>query len=254
MIICDTNIWYRLGDGRIDPESVLEHELAVTGVNLEELCSSDVIYSNPIAFKRTCQAINKYAKHWLLENPLDSILIELVPYYSPSRHQYVQMQETLDLVLKTDLEVLVKDRAKVCRLKENITEYNKTKNRFITRMNLILPEIRRKVKENYGKRTFRKKDHNIEIFNMLKDILENRTGRKIMSIISWDLFELLVYGWAVYFKEKSLDQSKFKPNDYEDLMNLGYVRPGMKYWTKDEKEPYRTLKKNENAKDYFFNK
>lgn len=252
IIICDTNIWYRLGDGRISPEAIGDNEFAVTGINLEELCSSEVIYSDPNLFKGALKAIDKYAKHWILEDPIDNILKRIDSTHKPITTKFDNMKKTVELGLQTDLEELTKDVNKVEGLKKAIAEYNEPKELFIAELNSALPKLRREIKGKYNKKQFRKKDHIPEVLLMFKGILEDRAKRKL-SNIDWESLEFILFAWDVYFKEKSLDQSKCKPNDYEDLTNTGYVKPDMLYWTKDDKEPYRSLRKNKYAKKYFYN-
>lgn len=251
-VICDTNIWYRLGDGRLSPELIGKNELVVTGINLEELCSSDIIYSDPTLFKGALKAIDEYATHWLLEDPIDNILTLINSEHKPVTTKYKTMQEAVQLGLNTDLVKMIEDKAEVEKLKKSIIEFNKPKQLFIAELNSVLPKLRSEIRDKYNKRDFRKKDHIPEILLMFKDILEERNSNKELKGINWEIFEFMIFGWEVYFKEKSLDQSKCKPNDYEDLTNMGYVRPGMKYWTKDDKEPYRSLRKNPFAKNYFY--
>jgi hypothetical protein len=67
----------------------------------------------------------------------------------------------------------------------------------------------------------------------------------------WDEFELFLLAWEIYHKELNLGSEKLKENDWIDLFNLVYVKPGFKYWTEDKKW-IRIFNLNDKLKKYIF--
>ena len=127
---------------------------------------------------------------------------------------------------------------------------------LVDQFNTKIAGINKAVLSRYNKKQFRKMDKVPEIVEMFWDIIQIRLDHEDdldPDKVDWENFELLIFAWDVYFKEKTMQpNSKFKINDRYDLMNMAYVQKDDLYWTKDEREPYRSLKGNDWAKEYFF--
>ncbi|HMS66893.1 MAG TPA: hypothetical protein PKD18_02095 [Saprospiraceae bacterium] len=256
MIICDTNIWYRLGDGRLSESDFGGDELVVTGVNVEELCTTETMLTDPTSFKNAIKAINKYATQYIDYDPIEFILIQISDIFIPHRKAYKDMMDSLQIYLSIDLEELMKDEVKIEKLKNDIVNWNEPSKKLVNQLNSKIQNISEGVKEKYHKKQFRKKNNVPEITEMFLDIFQTRLNKDEVidpKSIDWENFKLLILGWDTYFKEKSLyPNNKFKINDLYDLMNLSFVQKHDKYWTVDQKEPYTSLKNNIYAKSYFY--
>jgi len=95
-IVCDTNIWYGLGNGNIDTSIAKNHELIVTKLVLEEIATSENLISDILMVKRTFKAIEKFATGIIKENPFDYILESYSPTYAPdnSHTDFIEPQKT----------------------------------------------------------------------------------------------------------------------------------------------------------------
>lgn len=115
----------------------------------------------------------------------------------------------------------------------HINEYNKGFAEAAAFFNEEAKVIRQRIKDKKG---HRKKD-SIQItagfINFCVDISTN----KQCNIDGIDLkqIELLVLTLDAFFKTMELSEMNMKPNDWFDLAILGYVRPGDKFWTNDNR-------------------
>lgn len=67
-IVCDTNIWYGIGNGSIEPESFYGQRLVCTNVTLRELASTPNLYKHQDDVRKAVRAIRNYASVLILED------------------------------------------------------------------------------------------------------------------------------------------------------------------------------------------
>ena len=75
-IICDTNIWYKLGNNEISIQDFGDNDLIATRLSIDELGTSENLLDieNALKTKKASKAIFQYAKHIQTLGPLEFIL------------------------------------------------------------------------------------------------------------------------------------------------------------------------------------
>lgn len=201
MVICDTNIWYRLGDGRIKPSEFGENQLVVTGVTVEELCTSEMIFSDSESFKSAIRAINKYATQFIEYDPIEYILSQISSDFKPNRLPYIEMMASLQSYLKTEPD---NNEKKNDELKKSIIKWNTPHLNLVNILNKNLVKVRGHTKQFFTKKEFRQLDTVPEIVSMFNEIFKSRTKNSGGTIkfkdIDWENFELLLFIWDDYFE------------------------------------------------------
>jgi hypothetical protein len=256
-IICDTNIWYRLGDGRLTEKDFKGHELYATAMNIEEMYTSAIVFEEPETFIGGVKAIEKYASKYIEYEPIEFILATSTKGFVPtSKEENLELFRRTKIMANGDLVALSKDKNLVEKQTKFIQKYEGPKQKIIDDLNSIIHPHNKDIRAKYQKKQFRKKRTVPEILKMTVDIFSQRIGVDEIDYLSidWENFTMFLYGWDLYFKEKSLDpNNKFEINDFYDLSNTAYVQRGDLYWTKDDTEPYRSMKKNETISNLFYN-
>ena len=87
-IICDTNIWYRIGAKgihQIKQYTGNDVKLCISHLSFFELISSNTINSDFSSFKWANNAINKYAKV-LVPNDIEQVLLVLGVQFTPKNN------------------------------------------------------------------------------------------------------------------------------------------------------------------------
>ena len=67
-IICDTNIWYNLGNGKLDRKIAEQNHLIATFYNFDELNTTYNILKDTDKVVKTCKAIVNFSHDQILEN------------------------------------------------------------------------------------------------------------------------------------------------------------------------------------------
>ena len=170
-IVCDTNIWYGLGKGEIDPSIADSHELIITKLSLEEIATSENLISNILMVKKTFKVINKLAKGIIKENPFDYILKSYSHNYIPDNshtdfiiekiHQFVQVEDKILLA-----HSLSED------FRKSIINYDAELHYPTDKLNSLIPEIKANIKKATGKNKHRELDTEELIVELVKKELD----------------------------------------------------------------------------------
>ena len=78
-IICDTNIWYDLGDGSLTFNDNNEHDLIATYINIFEVTNSNNIIDDYKKVRNAVIAIKDYANGFIFESPITHLFNLLNP-------------------------------------------------------------------------------------------------------------------------------------------------------------------------------
>jgi hypothetical protein len=246
-IICDTNIWYGLGDGSIIKPN--NSRLIATWNNMVEIGFS---HQN-IKEKINVELVQKAAKAILVY--ADEI-IENDPFaYSANK-----FEPTLDIKtksLKHILQEIVKDGLpSENTFQENCEAYKmfmKIKDEFAGNLNSEKPSIRESVYVNNIEKNKFKKSDCLQIDEQAYSILlyierfldkehelniiiqDNQDFKNTIELIK-SKFELYVFTKQKFLKKWVLDKDmNIDSNDFYDLLNLVYVEKGQYYWTKERR-------------------
>ena len=263
-LICDTNIWYGLGNDTISkPDNV---KLIATWINIIEIgyshpkikpklnedeCKSAAkailkFSDNIIEMDTFCYATKRIAPGLDINViPIRWVLEEIASVGLPNSETYFEYQKYYDLFLNS---------------KSNYSEsINKEKEK-----------IREKeLKNSISKKEFKDSDElqiQEHVCGLLKDIdgfLKAKYNKYIGFVDQTDFdqtceklkneFECFVYTRQMFMKKLNLTRSmKMQPNDYFDLQNLLYVDKDKLFWTKENR--WKTALKEANVEKYLFEK
>jgi hypothetical protein len=210
-------------------------KLVVTFNTLYELTSTPRLITDFITVKNACKAIFEFADEIITDNYVEYIQRldgnkNTNPNFGDKLINEVQaIAQYNDVQLKKpEIEIfqeLIKER----------TDANKEVTANVTS---LLNPIR--------EREFDKKKHreigNTEQFlhimqNFFLNVFINPyiNMNTIRDNFPWDEIELFIHTLNALFMELELSKMNIKENDWMDLINLIYVKPGYKYWTSEDK-------------------
>lgn len=261
-LICDTNIWYGLGNGTISkPDNV---KLIATWINVIEIG-----FSHPEIKQKVNENECKQAANAILNFSDD--IIEMNPFFYATK----RIVPDLDMNVKPIKEVLEQiTNAGLPNSEtyfENECEYQlfmKIKSDFSESINKAKKEIRKKVlKNNISKTDFKDSDESQiqeHVYGLLKDIddfLKTEYSKYIVFDNQADFnqtfeklkkeFECYVFTKQMFIKKMILIKSmKMQPNDFFDLQNLLYIDRNKLFWTKENR--WKTALKEGGMEKYLF--
>ncbi|MEA3495747.1 MAG: hypothetical protein U9R42_06900 [Bacteroidota bacterium] len=109
-----------------------------------------------------------------------------------------------------------------------------------------------KIKSKIGnKKEHRKRDTTDSVAGFINFIVKSITKNEC-DIVGLELrtIELLLRALDEFFVTVELSTMKIQPNDWRDFGILGYVQPGDKYWTKENR--WKNIIKNAGCADYLY--
>lgn len=251
-IVCDTNIWYKLGSGELSIDVFNDHDLIVTGLTIEELGSSKNLldFKTAIEVRDAYRAIFKYARIEM-DRPINFILSHSGNLFNRSDEKEIKaiIEGSEAFSKKTDEEVKGMIANRRDQLEFSISEWNQPYQEITNTFNELLNRVRDNIKKN---KTNKKQHRNTNNHSDIKKIYESIVINTSNSIIDWSKFEFLLNVTDFFFKELELIKMIFKQNDTIDLFNLAYVANERKYCTCDKKGVYGITKLNPVTAPFFY--
>ena len=263
-VICDTMIWYEIGEGKINIDKLKGVDLIATGNNIQEISSTENLLSEVDLVKKALKALESHNSEIIEYEPWDYLLTfhVKVDYHPISRESYLSNLKTFEFLIDGIVDNELSDVQKLKELNELIKAFNEPIQTLTKTMNEGLIKVREKGAEKYGSRKafvkhLQGNDNSFwEIMEMFKDIFASKLNldrSELDNKIDWNNFELLFRTWDLYFKEKTIvSNSKFHENDFYDLTNMAYVGQGDFYWTLETNPWVRIMKSNDVTKKYVF--
>lgn len=243
-VICDTNIWYGIGNGTIiKPTGV---KLIATWINIIELGFSNQENKkniDPEIVKKAAKAILDYADE-IIE--LDPFKLMAQKFDKEIKFDFVPVKEILNEVVKDGLPSF--DTYKM--YKKSYDLFLRIKNDFALNLNLNKKNLRKTVlSNNTEKEKYKKTDeeqlivHAYSVFLDTESFLKTENMKIIISgeedflstiELIKDKFELYVNAKQKLIKKWVLTKSmKIENNDFFDLLNFVYVGKEHLFWTKE---------------------
>jgi len=234
LIICDTNIWYDIASARISEEEYRGKELALTGLNIDEIISSENVYKNPELIKSVVKAIRLNMTDLIFEGPFEFIY-NIIPCtdridlsYRMDRYKYMMSLESKEFSPNVTFE----------NFRDQIKNFDSEEIEMANRMNSKMHLIQSN-KEKYTKSEIRNWDLKEVPRRVIKEKVQDIffKGNTISDFLfPYEHIELYTIAWEEYHKELTLQlNSRTTTNDIYDLFHLLYVSKGTKYWTKEKK-------------------
>lgn len=226
-LICDINVWYRIGAKGFDVVSKeLENcELHITNISIIELMSSAKLKSDFENVKSAFNAINKYCTKILSQNVVQQILnVQQMKYTDNSALiQKENINKLIESFLKADsIGDLDFDYSKMIETRKNETdEWAANANEMIKQLRkekLTLDELKI-ITPNF-------------LLNHVARYIERNNIQIELKKYDFSDFDLFVECYSLFIHDIiGKKGKKIKQNDYVDFMNLLYCVDDFKYLT-----------------------
>ena len=241
-VICDTNIWYDLGEGIISFNQSNEYELCCTHLSLYELIHTERLKKDHIKVSLACKSVLAYSKRFIQETPLayltnllqqkdnnipNSNFLEAIEYLASGHLLDEDIINELDKHLASHKTTLYESfvspltfemgavRDFIYEDKSNVFKYKECIKKRETRA-LRFKDLKSKI---------------IKIINSTYPISDSS-----FTDIFWKKIEFFIRSWITFSSKLKLDKTiEPEPNDAVDLMNLIYVDQDSLYWTNDQR-------------------
>jgi hypothetical protein len=238
-VICDTNIWYNIGNGVIKPEDIEQYSLIATFYNFEELLTSHNLLKNFHNVRRAAKAIVTYSSKQILENGFLHLAKIIDPHFEDTRYNYnlglrnwnevraiARQDESFTLSPESEKEYLMNIQSS----DSNSNNVARLENRFVNDVKGHSKELKKKNERDY----LRKRLQGI-VFELNDQLKQFSYGKVQLQRQQIKLIELFVTTSLQFSRGLEIGGMVVKPNDIYDLYNMIYTKPGMKYFTFEKK-------------------
>jgi hypothetical protein len=243
-IICDTNIWYEIGNNQFELGNIPnENNLIAVFNSIDEFTKTSNLVKNEIYTRNAIQAMFKFSdKHAIFEPPL----IHLLKLDNPKiKYDIRKMQNfIIEFTEKIANGYKITD---TLAFKEYCIERDKN---FID-LTEYTNSISNKIKQNIKNIKQHRKTESMPIIRDLISKIVSYQSIKLSEDFDWTKIELLTNTLRVYFTKLETGAIKAVKNDWYDIFILAYVQQSDKIWTKDTK--LISLIKEANMEKYLFN-
>jgi len=259
-IICDTNIWYDIANGKIKPEEISKLKLIGTAVNIIEIASTPNLVKNIELVRRTIKALQKYHFIIISTNPFDHLISIFDSSFEPKDEHVIRLLNDFEVLDNIDTfdDLSFKDWDIV---KDKIAETVARKDYITGVVNDVLSQSQTFIKNNHLKKSYSSKSYKDSwkpfFILLISEYYRDKYKEDFIiaeNDIHWKRLDFFITAWDEYFKSLDIQYGrKFKNNDWHDLLNLVYVQPEFKYWTSEKRSWAKLLKENKDLKPYIFN-
>jgi len=239
-VICDTNIWYDIGEAEIKFNSSIP-ELYCTYLSLHELIHTENLKTNFPQLRNACKAVLTYSKGFILEPPIKHLFNLCNPNdLKISESNFINAIECLASINSIDEDIIIELDKYLLMKHYTLTNY------FVSYINDEIHKARTEIFKNKGNRNEYKQ------ITRKNDIVKKRLTNLKYQIVNdikyefplvkdeqfkesfWDKIDFYINSRLKYFEKLRIDRKmKPQPNDAVDLLNLVYVNEDCLYWTKD---------------------
>ncbi len=229
-VVCDTNIWYRIGNGLVLIPGE-EFVLVGTFLTTSEFSKTKNLTKNIEFVRKGIQAIMEHAKYSMNHVPpliyvkmlLDSKYRSVIPPNYKSTLEFLRKIAKGHDILEDKTSCFEVDMDEEKRGLHEVAEY----------LNSFASEIKKRIK---NKKKHEEEDTTLENRTLLIDFVSKATEQQEnFEGFDWKKIELFEAVLNLAFKKTELGAMRFVANDFTDLFMLLYVQPGMLYWTDDGK-------------------
>jgi len=231
-IICDTNIWYNIGNGNIDHNDLKsENKYIVTFNSIDEIAFTTNLLQHTEYTRNAIRSMFKYSRnHAIYEPPLiylKKLDTEKFNYDIFSNHknileftELIAKGHNIDISKQEECEKIIRNRKK--NLKEISDFFN----------NNAL-----KIRKNIKNKKKHRLENSIPINRLfISEIVKEFTGTNGLSDnFDWNQISLFENALKVFLNQLETGATNFVENDLYDLFLLVYVNPNRKFWTKEKK-------------------
>jgi len=238
-VICDTNIWYNLGNGHLGPSKLTDYSLVATFYNFEELITTPNIFGNFQQVRGATQAIVNHSSKQILENAFLYMARTINPHFEDKRYSYnlgirnwaeIRRMAALDNSFQLTPELIAEYRKNIqSRVGQGETVAS-IENQFVSRVKAHSKKLWKESQKKY----FKKRLEGL-IFELNDYLTMFSDGQVALHNRSLKNFELFLTAFLQLSINTEIAKWIVQPNDTYDLYNLIYVKPGDKYFTKEKR-------------------
>lgn len=231
-IICDTMIWYYLGNGQLDKAKYKNENLTLTFISILEAGTSFNLLHITDKVRNAIQSMMVDSKDILYEPPLIYLAQLANPdfKYEPMQDHQQLFEGTKRIAKGHDIE---EDKKADFEKWLETEELPLIKFSDFTNEKLLL--IRSKITDRASHLASDTTEGNRKLISSWVSTATN--AKYDLSKLDWSKIELFEKTMRSFFKELELSKSnmKFQPNDFLDMLNLIYVQPQDKYFTMEKR-------------------
>jgi hypothetical protein len=255
-VICDTNVWYEIASGKFIPPTNIE--LIATKFSVYEFVTTEVAVHDVLLIQKAIKSIFDYGSGMISVDPFYYFLRNSLERFEVDESVLSKnMKRTFNEMLNMDFSknpIIPSDIAK--EVINESRERREIRVQYAKDLNSILPEKRKKINLEIGKKEYLRNDQS----NIIKELVYEWTSNYLKTKndsaekdqLYWGSIELFLRVTENFYKKlETTKDMKFKPNDVTDWLNLLYVEPGMKYLT-FEKKWRDFILVDPKTKDYLF--
>ena len=229
-VICDTNIWYNLGNGTIKAIEYKEHNLYGTYLSIDEMSKTPKLLDDESIEVVKLAIRNMIKNHRIIyEPPFFRLLVESIPDF-----EYDILANDSKILEFTQL--IANGTELSTKNKEILTEYIDFRNQRFQEGTKYFSTLISNFKTSTKKKSIKMNSNNsIVSKDFISYIVNSTTNKNLPENFDWSSIELFEKTLAYYFLKLETSEMKIKKNDWYDLAFLVYVRPGQKIWTIDRR-------------------
>jgi len=230
-VICDANIWYNLGNGRLNKADYADHQLILTIVSILEAGTSYNLLELIAEVRHAIRAMIRMNDGIIEESPfiyLSHLSGCMIKYNARETFGSI-LQGTQDIA--NGAGILHEHRDDFRQWLDNAEQPFID---FADFTNQQLSIIWSKIKD---RKAHKKEETTAGNRALISDWTSRATGGECnLDNLDWSKVELFEKTMTTFFTELEIVRDmKFQPNDFFDLMNLVYVQPGDKYYTLEKR-------------------
>jgi len=229
-IICDTHIWYELGQKAPTDTFQKDNILIGTYNSIDELSRTFNLIKNSEYVRNAIKAIMRYSRFINYESPF----IYLKRLDAP-RFQFDIIKEYGN-ILKFTQEIANGNEINKGKIEgykaycqQRFDGLQEAANYFNEEASKIQPKITNKNKHRFEDSI----PLNRNLISLFVAKMTNTDG--LSENFNWSQIELFENVLKIFFNDMELGGVKLKPNDWFDLFLLIYVQPECKIWTKEKR-------------------
>ena len=229
-VICDTNIWYNLGNGTIKSGEYKDCNLYGTYLSIDEMSKTPKLLDDELTEVVRLAIRNMIRNHRIIyEPPFFRLLVESIPEY-----EYDILSNDSKILEFTQL--IANGTELSARNKEILKGYIDFRNQRFQEGTRYFSTLISDFKTSTKKKSIKMNSSNsIVSKDFISYIVKSTTNQNLPENFDWSSIELFEKTLAYYFLKLETSEMKIKRNDWYDLAFLVYVRPGQKIWTIDKR-------------------
>ena len=230
-VVCDTNVWYRLGTGQFVPDPNLR--LLATENSLYELTTTFNLVTNPILVQKAVKAVFKFHYQIIPVTPFSYVLNSQSDKFQWDTSLTDKMINSFrDFASMEEEDIVNLNNKDIRELGIECQKANERNFLFQQAMNRYISDLRSRSKNDANLEYLAKRF----CLTMLNDSPDSGNTRILEEDMIWEKVELFIAITSNYIgkmlKSKTMNVDE---NDGPDWINTLYVQPGQKYLTFDKR-------------------